>query len=1299
MAKHDRWKFSIDVGGTFTDVVARKPNGCLVTHKLLSSGIVRGIAVTQGYNHGQEFRIVDVNRRSDPAHMWDGYQISLYATNGVLACQCHVVSFDMSTGGFVLQPALSPKSASSQKLVAEPSDIYTDDCIDIPSGELAYELYSAEEAPLVAIRYLMGLSLSDPIGFVDVHLGTTRATNALLERTGARVAFVTTKGFGDVLKIGYQDRPKLFKLNIVKRDEPASLVIEIDERMSASGDPLKTIEPNTVRSQLKTAFDAGIETLAICLLHAYVNPAHEEMVAAIAQAFGFRHISVSSQVSRLQKLVARGDTTVVDAYLSPVIREYMASLRTSLPDANLKLMTSYGGLVDEASVGGKDTILSGPAGGVVGCANVASNAGFDRCIGFDMGGTSTDVSRIEAYPDRFEYQHETVKAGVRMMTPMLAIETVAAGGGSICTFDGQWLKVGPSSAGANPGPACYGRGGPLTITDMNLFLGKLPQAHFPFQLNREVVDVKLNQLLDEINKALAQQMTSTELAAGFIRIADASMAAAIKRVSMAKGYDVRDYVLHCFGGAGGQHACSVARLLGMKTILISPLAGVLSAVGIGSATIKRISQRSVQYTLANDGCCHASQVLNEMTNALQHEMKTEGVHENDIDAPHQTWDLCYTGQSSIITIPVSSPEKSRRQFEQLHQQLYGYTHKHRGIDIRNLRVELSQTSDDPFFTSVQTVKVLSSPMQQTQFYFDGQLCDAPIYTRSNLNTAQHIEGPAIVVEDTSTIVLEPGWQARVLPSGDLVLTDQSTTQRCERLSQRVDPIQLELFNNQFSSIAQQMGVTLQRTAMSTNVKERLDFSCAIFTNSGELVVNAPHIPVHLGGMSACIKALIEDVGSFAPGDVYVTNDPYRGGSHLNDVTVVTPVHEADSRQPLFFVASRAHHAEIGGTTPGSMPPDSTCLAEEGVLIRHVALIRKGQYHVDELRHLLTHAPYPSRSPDENIADIEAQLAANQQGVQALLGMTKRYTAPTVLGYMKHIQQAAERKMRSALSKLPDGVSRFVDRLDDGTAIHLALTIDGDQAILDFSGTAAVLSGNLNANQAIVTSAVLYCFRCLIDEDIPLNAGVLAPIQIKLPTCFLNPPAHDDPTQCAAIVGGNVETSQRVVDCILGALGIVAASQGTMNNVLMGNETFGYYETICGGAGAGPGFHGASAVHTHMTNTRMTDPEVLESRYPVRLLRFEIKTGSGGEGQFRGGDGVVREIEFLKPLEISILSQRRTIGPYGLFGGSAGACGKNILQRAGDETKTVIPSMASVTVQPGDRITIETPGGGGYGQVL
>ncbi len=971
-------------------------------------------------------------------------------------------------------------------------------------------------------------------------------------------------------------------------------------------------------------------------MHSFANPAHEELIERMAREVGFTEISRSSRLSPLIKIVARGDTTVVDAYLNPVLRTYVERLERSLGTGRLKLMTSAGGLVDARQFVGKDSILSGPAGGVIGFSRVAVKAGFHKSIGFDMGGTSTDVSRFDG---TYEREFETQKAGVRIVAPMLAVETVAAGGGSICEFDGVKLIVGPASAGADPGPACYGGGGPLTVTDVNLYLGKLLPARFPFPLDREVVEARLNDLCRRIAQAPSGRgFAPHELAQGFVDVANANMARAIRKISVAKGYDPADYVLVTFGGAGGQHACAIARALGISKILIHPHAGVLSAYGIGMADVRRFRERAILQIDSPQSRAALEAVYSEIAMEARADVLADGVAEECIGPPIRSLDLRYQGIESTINVTEPANGDYVKRYAQLHEQFFGYRRDERPIEIVAARVEVIGTLPEPADVAIEPVMRRPPRSMTSEAWFGGRAESTDVFFREELRPGDEVSGPAIVCEPTSTVIVDPGFNLRVLPRGELLLTDDSPAP-IDSGSTDVDPIRLEIFNNLFASIAEQMGVTLQRTALSTNVKERLDFSCAIFSASGDLVVNAPHIPVHLGAMSETVKRILADNPDHAPGDVFVSNNPYRGGSHLPDVTVVTPVHNLHSGRLLFVTASRAHHAEIGGIVPGSMPPFSKYLGEEGVLINSFKLVDRGQSREEELRRLFLAGPYPTRNVSDNLADIAAQVAANA-GRPRATALVVRHSLPVVTAYMEHIQQAAARKMRMVLGQIPDGDYSRTDHLDDGSPISVTIRKRGERVVVDFTGTGPVLPTNLNANRAIVTAAVLYVFRCLIGEEIPLNGGVLEPIEIVLPTCLLNPEPAADPNRSPAVVGGNVETSQRVVDVLLGALGVAAASQGTMNNLTFGDATFGYYETICGGSGATPQSDGADAVHTHMTNTRLTDPEVIERRYPVLLREFRVRHDSGGLGRHRGGSGVVRKIEFQRPLVVSMLTERR-----------------------------------------------------------
>jgi len=1264
------WQFWIDVGGTFTDCFACRPDGSLLRHKVLSSGVTKGEIGAVTTDGGG---IIDPARRGEPADFWRGYAFRLLDDQGTTIDERVVAHSDGAGGGIGLDRPFREPALEGQ----------------------AYELSAGEEAPVLAIRFLLGLRLDQDIPPLALKLGTTRGTNALITRRGARTAFVTTRGFADILRIGYQNRPRLFDLTIEKPDPLFEAVVEIDERVATDGQVLLRPDSERIRSSLAHLRDRGIESLAVCLLNAYCQPQHERLVGQIAHEVGFAEISLSHQIAPLIKIVSRGDTTLVDAYLNPVLRSYVGDLRNALDRhgaSDIRLLTSAGGLASADQFVGKDSILSGPAGGVVGFSRVARAAGFERAIGFDMGGTSTDVSR---YDGRFELEYETEKAGVRVVAPMMAIETVAAGGGSICHFDGVKLAVGPDSAGAEPGPACYGRGGPLTVTDVNFFLGKVLPDYFPFPLNRQAVRRRLEQLCKDIERASGKRYEPRELAAGFLKVANTNMANAIRSISIAKGYDPRDYVLVSFGGAAPQHACAVAGELGVRKILNHPDAGILSAYGIGLADVVRHRAEGVYREYSEETIRELDSVLLRLTDQARQEVIAEGVSPDRIEAIH-SFDLRYKGLDAFLTVPAPTEGTYAQCYAREHRRRYGYVHEDRPLEIVAAKVEVVGRSSKQLPRSRSVPPSSPQPVATAPVHFDGQTYQTSVFRRAELRAGDAILGPAIVVESVSTTVVDPGWNARMLTGGELLVEEETKGRKCPSISAQADPVMLEVFNNQFAAIAEQMGITLRNTASSVNIKERLDFSCALFTPSGDLVVNAPHIPVHLGAMSETVKHIVAANPRISPGDVFVTNDPYCGGSHLPDVTVVTPVHDTDGGRLLFFTASRAHHAELGGVSPGSMPPFSENLAEEGILIRDFKLVDAGRSRVDQLRELLTSGPYPSRSPNDNLADIAAQVAANQEGANDLVALVERYTLPVVEAYMGHIQEAAERKMRAALSRFADGRHEFVDHLVDGSPIAVAVAINGDSAVIDFTGTGPVLPGNLNANRAIVTAAVTYCLRCLIHDDIPMNQGVLAPIEMILPECLLNPPRRDSPEACAAVVGGNVETSQRVVDVLLGALNVAAASQGTMNNLLFGDDTFGYYETICGGSGATRNGPGADAVHTHMTNTRLTDPEVIEQRYPVRVKQFSIRHGSGGNGRHRGGDGVIRRLEFLRMLDVSILSQRRgSYASYGVEGGEAGALGRNALARH-DGTEEALAGRAKFTARPGDVLSVETPGGGGWG---
>ncbi|MBP0005347.1 MAG: hydantoinase B/oxoprolinase family protein [Cyanobacteria bacterium SBC] len=1227
MAEQTGWQFWIDRGGTFTDVVAKRPDGSIVTHKLLSENPER------------------------------------YA-----------------------------------------------------------------DASVQGIRDLLGLRPEDPIpesDILEVRMGTTVATNALLERKGDRTVLVITKGFRDALRIGYQNRPDLFAREIVLPEMLYERVIEAEERYSARGDVLTPLDETAIAAQLQHAYNDGIRSCAVVLVHGYRYPQHERRIADLAEGIGFTQISTSHAVSPLMKLVGRGDTTVVDAYLSPILRRYVdrvsCSLFASPSDDRLEFMQSNGGLSPASQFQGKDSILSGPAGGIVGAVQTSRRAGFYKIISFDMGGTSTDVAHYAGEPDgtvEYERTFESEVAGVRMRVPMMSIHTVAAGGGSILKFDGSRYRVGPDSAGANPGPACYRRGGPLTVTDCNAMLGRIQPQFFPavfglegnLPLDVAVVREQFDRLSREIREATGDARTPERVAAGFLAIAVEKMANAIKKISLQRGYDVSEYVLCCFGGAGGQHACAIAESLGIDRVLIHPYAGVLSAYGMGLADVRNLKETSVEAELTEETIDLLQSTFADLEAEAKRELlaPTSGKPPaiSEISIVRKVL-LKYRGTDSTLSVDFADLAAMQAEFTAIHRQRYGFVTIDKPLIVDTVSVEVIRHSETPEEPSIEGTSRRGS-IATVSSYFQDAWRDTPVYRREDLQPGDRISGPAILVEPTGTNVVELGWEARLNDSGDLILTRRDVASATEPQTtdidtENADPVMLEIFNNLFRSIAEQMGVTLQNTSTSVNIKERLDFSCAVFDAEGQLVANAPHIPVHLGSMSESVRALISDRGeTLKPGDVYVLNNPYNGGTHLPDITVVTPVFPFSNRdvagqgaetlpQPLFYVASRGHHADIGGITPGSMPPHSHHIDEEGILIEHFKLVENGIFQDRRLLDLLQNAPYPARNSNHNIADLQAQVAANKKGVSELLRMVDRYGLKTVNAYMKYVRSNAELSVRRAISVLKNGTC---DRaLDTGEKIRVNISIDPDQqsARIDFWGTSAQLHSNFNAPTAVCKAAVLYVFRTLVNDDIPLNDGCLKPIEIIVPEgCLLNPQYP------AAVVAGNVETSQIITDALYQALGVLAGSQGTMNNFTFGNEKYQYYETICGGSGAGNGFNGTDAVHTHMTNSRLTDPEVLEWRFPVILEEFAIRANSGGNGQFRGGNGVVRRVRFLEPMTASILSSHRTVAPAGLHGGENGAMGRNWVQRRNGSIE-ILGSTATVDMEAGDVFVIETPGGGGYGK--
>ncbi len=1255
-----QWQFWIDRGGTFTDIVAQRPDGQLVIHKLLSE---------------------------NPEHYADA---AIQGIRNILG-----IAADAS----------------------------------IPSQQIAV-----------------------------VKMGTTVATNALLERKGDRTVLVITKGFRDALRIGYQNRPDIFARQIVLPEILYERVIEVEERYTAQGEELIPVNLNALLPELQAAYKDGIRSCAIVLMHGYRYPKHETEIATIAKEIGFTQVSVSHEVSPLMKLVSRGDTTVVDAYLSPILRRYVDRVASQLgrergfsstPAApapgwvlsapSLMFMQSNGGLADAQMFQGKDSILSGPAGGIVGAVQTSLMAGFSKIISFDMGGTSTDVAHYAGKGNstiEYERTFETEVAGVRMRTPMMAIHTVAAGGGSILQFDGARYRVGPESAGANPGPACYLKGGPLTVTDCNVMVGKLQPEFFPkvfgpngdLPMDAEVVRRKFTQLATEIGDKRSPQ----QVASGFLSIAVEKMASAIKKISLQRGYDVSEYTLCCFGGAGGQHACLIADALGMKQVFIHPYAGVLSAYGMGLADVRSLRERAVESALSEDLVTALEQLLTQLEAEGREELKRHNAKDAEIEVLRRLH-LRYEGTDSSLVVGFGDTAAMRTEFEQSHQQNYGFIAANKELIVEAVAVEVVQKteiSSEPVIARLTDVP--PAPVTTVQMYTANAWHETAVYKREDLQSGDCITAPALIVEATGTNVIELGWQAQVSDRNHLILKRQETKQSRGALEQgsrgvsitnhelqitnSADPVMLEIFNNLYKAIAEQMGVTLQNTSSSVNIKERLDFSCAIFDSQGQLVANAPHIPVHLGSMSDSVQALIAAKGDILqPGEVYVSNNPYNGGTHLPDITVITPVFidpaplfpptplrgdpEAPlapnppctpALLPLFYVASRGHHADIGGITPGSMPPNSTTVEQEGVLIDNFQLVSQGKFREAELLELLSSGAYPVRNLAQNLADLKAQIAANERGVQELHKMVDHYGLETVQAYMGYVQDNAEESVRRAIAVLTDG--HFTYALDNGSAIEVTISIDKPtrSARIDFTGTSAQLDSNFNAPSAICKAAVLYVFRTLVNDDIPLNAGCLKPLEIIIPEgCMLNP--HYP----AAVVAGNVETSQAITDALYGALGVMAAAQGTMNNFTFGNGRYQYYETICGGSGASAEFDGTDAVHTHMTNSRLTDPEVLEWRFPVLLESFEIRRNSGGKGHHHGGNGVIRRLQFREPMTAAILSGRRVVPPFGLHGGAAGAVGSNSVERS-DGTVEKLGGTAIAQMQPGDVFVIETPGGGGYG---
>ena len=1220
--KQRAWEFWIDRGGTFTDVIGRRPDGKLVAHKLLS----------------------------------------------------------------------------------ENPEAYRDAAVE-------------------GIRRLLGLKPGEPIptARIDaVKMGTTVATNALLERKGERTLLLITKGFRDALRIGYQARPKIFARHIVKPDMLYERVAEVDERVRADGTVERAVDLEGVRAELARAKEDGLRAVAVVLMHAYRYSEHERQIAALARELGFAQVSASHEVSPLIKLVGRGDTTVVDSYLSPILRRYVAQVAGELDGipspqgggeqgTRLMFMMSSGGLTAAGLFRGKDAILSGPAGGVVGMAETGRQAGFSRLIGFDMGGTSTDVSH---FAGEYERTFETEVAGVRMRAPMMLIHTVAAGGGSILHFDGTRFRVGPDSAGANPGPKCYRRGGPLAVTDANVMVGKLIPDFFPKifgpRQDEPLDAAAVGKAFTVLAKRIGDGRSGEEVADGFIKIAVENMANAIKKISVQRGYDVMRYALNCFGGAGGQHACLVADALGMTSVLIHPFSSLLSAYGMGLADIRSVRQQAIEEPFGDKARGTLASVARKLAREVTEEVAGQGVAMAKIKVQVRAH-LRYAGTDAALiveagTLSFPSPQgrgevelaalqKMRSSFEQAHKAQFGFIDRSKSLVVEAVSVE-AVGGGATFNERAQRTKraKLPAPARRTKFFSSGKWRRANVYIRDQLTPGQKLPGPAIIIEPHQTVVVEDGWRAESTAKNHLLLRRSKKLARARAIGTRAEPVMLEVFNNLFMSLAEQMGVALQNTAYSVNIKERLDFSCAVFDGNGSLVANAPHMPVHLGSMDRAVETIIrENHGKIRPGDVYAINAPYNGGTHLPDITVCTPVF--DGRKILFWVASRGHHADVGGVSPGSMSPNATTIEQEGVYIDNFKLVERGRFREKELRALLVGGKYPARNPLQNINDLKAQIAANEKGVQELGKMVRHFTLPVVHAYMRHVQDNAAESVRRVIDRLHD--SAFAVETDQGAIIKVRISVDKKRrkATVDFTGTSPQLPSNFNAPEPVTRAAVLYVFRVMVDDDIPMNAGCLRPIRIVILKRSMLSPEFP-----AAVVAGNVETSQEVTNCLFGALGAMAAAQGTMNNLNFGNARYQYYETICSGSPAGPGFPGTDAVHTHMTNTRLTDPEILELRYPVLLEDFHIRKGSGGRGRWNAGDGICRTIRFLEKMECTILSGHRRVPPFGLGGGEDGQVGENAVRRRDARVEALAGCDATV-LDAGEAIIIRTPTAGGYGAPL
>ncbi len=1272
MSERKPWQVCVDTGGTFTDCVAISPSGTKHDAKVLSNAVVPLRVDAWG-----DIRSARLAKASiSDAYLMSSAALTLRAGEDIHRIAAAHWSIDPRSGALEFTESLPGGFNTTSVIYAHP------DC----------------SSAILAAHVVTQTPLDEPLPPMTLRLATTRGTNALLTRTIDEAALFVTAGFTDLLAIGTQQRPDLFALEIIKQRPLPIAVLPVHGRLDASGQEIEPIDLEQLRAAAGEARNLGCTTAGVALMHSFMNTSHEQQVKVVLREVGFDTIVCSADIAPMIGYLARSETTSVEAALARIMRQYVGEIRSAVPGSSLRVMTSTGGLTDDRAFKAVDGLLSGPVGGVSGAVAMGNTLGWNHIIGFDMGGTSTDVSRAQDGPE-YRFSHRVGDA--TLLRPALAIETVAAGGGSICGYADERLFVGPESAGAEPGPACYGRGGPLTITDVNLLAGRIDPSKFAIPITKDDARAKLEAICTEVNADAPDRISADELIDGWLDIANQRMASAIEQISIRRGFDVSDAAMVAFGGAGGQHACAIAQRLGVSTVLCPQHASLLSAVGLQASRVERFAERQVLRRL-DDTTFDLTELIHKVESEARNALRHEKIPDDAMIIDRRMAELRLVGQESCLTLDFDSPGQLAELFHDAYVNRYGYTPPTgSSVEVVSLRIMASTVPSDTHAIEHPAKTHTLRTQQHQRCRMSGRWMDVPIVSRLTGTIGSMLEGPALISEDNSVIVVEGGWRACWWDDGHIVIEQQSQADQPQKMTTRPEAVEVELFTHHLTSIASEMGEVLQRTAMSTNVKERLDFSCAILDPNGELLVNAPHIPVHLGSMGICVRA-VRDAIDMQPGDVFVTNHPAFGGSHLPDITVVTPIYtgDADNAMLIGYAANRAHHAEIGGTRPGSMPPTATRLIEEGVVIAPMHIVRRGEDCMNAVERLLRDSPYPSRNVEENIADLRAQVAANHRAMLSLQEAAMRYGNDRLRSLGQLVGERAEKIARESLVRLVPRKCDASEQLDDGAQIRVVIEPtpeDVDAALhIDFTGTANQHPGNFNATRAITTSAVLYVLRVLVGERLPLTEAIMRPIDLVIPDSLLSPAFTDDPSTCPAVVGGNVETSQRVVDTLLKALGIVACGQGTMNNVLFGNDSFGYYETICGGAGAGPDFDGASMVHTHMTNTRITDPEVLEHRYPVRLHRFEQRQHSGGPGKRTGGDGATRELEFLEAVSLSILSQHRRVQPFGVNGGEPGSVGEQYILRT-DGSRAALSGLDGFECSKGDRFILHTPGGGGYGK--